>query len=413
MNNVEYATRQSVAVLRMNNPPVNGLSFGLRRGLLQALDSALADANVRAVILTGSDSVFSAGADVREFGTPQAGMEPTLLSVIRAFDSSPKPVVAAISGTCFGGGFELALGCHWRVAKADASLGLPEVKLGLVPGAGGTQRLPRAIGLERALNMIVAGDPQPASAFAGTPLIDAIAQGELLPAAVAFAERVVAEGRPLRRLRDMKVDAAGADAYLQFARNSVRGASKNLPAPLQCVEAIAAAVSMPFEEGLKFERTLFMQLMNSPESRALRHVFAAERAAGKIEGLPADASVRAIRKVGVIGAGTMGTGIAMAFANGGFSVVVLETNQEALDRGMANVRKTYESSLKKGKLGQEQFDQRIASIKPTLSYDDFRDADLVIEAVFESMEVKQQVFEKLDALAKPGAILASNTSALD
>ncbi|SPJ18442.1 3-hydroxyacyl-CoA dehydrogenase [Burkholderiales bacterium] len=413
MDNLSYSVRGNVAVLTLNNPPVNGLGFRLRSDLLSAFDRAQNDPQVRALVLYGGDTVFSGGADVREFGSPKASMEPNLPSVIRALESSAKPVVAAIAGNCLGGGLELALGCHWRVAKADASLGLPEVKLGLLPGAGGTQRLPRAIGLEPALNMIVSGEAQSASTFAATALVDVVVDGELLPQALAFAEKLIADARPLRRLRDLKVDAPAAEAYLQFARNSVRAGAGNLPAPLRCVDAVAASVSTPFEEGLRIERAAFIELMNTPESRALRHVFAAERAAGKVDGLPADTPLREVRRIGVIGAGTMGGGIAMSFANAAYPVVLLEASQAALDKGLATIRKNYLHTLSKGKISQEQVDQRLALIQPTLSYQDLRGADLIIEAVFENMEVKQPVFEMLDKVAKAGAILASNTSTLD
>ncbi len=413
MDNLSYSVRGNVAVLTLNNPPVNGLGFRLRSDLLSAFDRAQNDPQVRALVLFGGETVFSGGADVREFGSPKASMEPNLPSVIRALESSAKPVVAAIAGNCLGGGLELALGCHWRVAKADASLGLPEVKLGLLPGAGGTQRLPRAIGLEPALNMIVSGEARSASTFAATALVDVVVDGELLPQALAFAEKLIADERPLRRLRDLKVDAPAAEAYLQFARNSVRAVAGNLPAPLRCIDAVAASVSTPFEEGLRIERAAFIELMNTPESRALRHVFAAERAAGKVDGLPADTPLREVRRVGVIGAGTMGGGIAMSFANAAYPVVLLEASQAALDKGLATIRKNYLNTLSKGKISQEQVDQRLALIQPTLSYQDLRGADLIIEAVFENMEVKQPVFEMLDKVAKAGAILASNTSTLD
>jgi len=413
MDPLDYAVHGPVAVLTFSNSPVNGLGHAVRRGIVEALDRAVADAKVRAVVLTGGPSVFSGGADVREFGTPKSTLAPNLPDVIRALERAPKPVVAAIAGNCLGGGLELALGCHWRVARRDASLGLPEVKLGLLPGAGGTQRLPRAIGLEPALNLIVSGEARPAAAFAGTALVDEAVEGDVVAAAVAFAERVAAEGRPLRRLRDAAVDAAGADALLQFARNHVKAASRHLPAPLQCVEAVAAAVAQPFDDALAFERSLFFQLMNTPQSRALRHAFAAERAATKVDGLPADMPRREVRSVGIVGAGTMGGGIAMAFVNAGIPVVLLETSQLALDKGLATIRRNYEGSLKKGKLTAEQLDRRIASITPALAYDAFANVDLAIEAVFEDIDVKRQVFESLERVARPGAILASNTSALD
>ena len=411
MPNAHYQVRGRTAVISMDNPPVNGLSFALRTDVLAALDQANADPNVKAIVLTGHGHDFSGGADIRELGTPKTASEPTLPTLIRAVEDSAKPVVAAIAGTCLGGGLELALGAHFRVALAKAQLGLPEVKLGLIPGAGGTQRLPRVLGLEAALNMIVSGNPVPAGKLAGTGLLDQVVEVDLLDAALALAEAVVSENRPARRARDRKVDYPRADAYLQFARNSVAAAA--FPAPVKAVEAVAASVTKPFEEGLKFERELFFTLMASPESRALRHVFAAERAAGKIPGIAADTPVRPIDSVGVIGAGTMGGGITMNFINAGIPVVLLETKQEALDRGLATIRKNYESSLKKGKLTEAELVERMARITPTLSYDALRDVDLVIEAVFEDIGVKEQVFTQLDAVIKPGAILASNTSALN
>ncbi|MFP5486066.1 MAG: 3-hydroxyacyl-CoA dehydrogenase NAD-binding domain-containing protein [Gammaproteobacteria bacterium] len=407
-----YAVHGPVAVVTLNNPPVNGLGHALRSGIVAALDQALADPQVTAIVLTGSARAFSGGADVREFGTPKAGQEPTLPSVIRALDASTKPVVAAIAGVCLGGGLELALGCHYRVAAPDASLGLPEVKLGLLPGAGGTQRLPRLIGLEPALNMIVSGQPVPAKAFAGTPLVHALIEGDLVEGAVAYAAQVAARGEPLPRARDLKVQQPNADAFLQFARNTVAATSKPFPAPLQCVEAVAASLK-PFDEGLQTERTLFQALMQTPESRALRHVFQAERAAAKVPGLPEGTVLRPIARVGVIGAGTMGGGITMNFLNAGIPVVLLEMKQEALDRGLATIRKNYENSMKKGKLKPEQVEQRMGFITPTLEYAALKDADLIVEAVFEEMGVKEAVFRQLDAVAKPGAILASNTSYLD
>ena len=407
-----YAVHGPVAVVTLNNPPVNGLGHALRSGIVAALDQALADPQVQAIVLTGSARAFSGGADVREFGTPKAGQEPTLPSVIRALDGATKPVVAAIAGVCLGGGLELALGCHYRVALPDASLGLPEVKLGLLPGAGGTQRLPRLIGLEPALHMIVSGQPVPADAFAGTPLVHALIEGDLVEGAVAFAAQVAARGEPLPRARDLKVKQPNADAFLQFARNTVAAASKPFPAPLQCVEAVAASLK-PFDEGLQTERTLFQALMQTPESRALRQVLQAERAAAKVPGLPEGTPLRPIARVGVIGAGTMGGGITMNFLNAGIPVVLLEMKQEALDRGLATIRKNYENSMKKGKLKPEQVEQRMGLITPTLEYAALKDADLIVEAVFEEMGVKEAVFRQLDAVAKPGAILASNTSYLD
>lgn len=415
MNNdaVKYEVRGTVAIVTMTKPPVNGLGADLRVGIADAVELANQDAAIQSIVLTGSDKTFSGGADVTEFGTAKSLREPNLRVLIDLIESNQKPVVAAIAGNCLGGGLELALGCHFRVALADASLGLPEVKLGLLPGAGGTQRLPRLIGLEAALNIIVSGNPVVAAKLKGTPLIDELVEGDLVVAALAFAERVVAEKRPLKRVRDLKVRDPQPDAFLQFAKNMVAATVKNFPAPLKCVEAVAASYSKPFDEGMKLEREFFQALMNTPESRALRHVFAAERAAAKIADIPDGTVARTVASVGVIGAGTMGGGITMSFVNVGIPVVLLEASQEALDKGLTTIRKNYESSLKKGKLTQDKLDQYMGLIKPTLSYDDFRSVDLVIEAVFESMEVKEKVFKTLDDVCKPGAILASNTSALN
>ena len=410
---VSYQARGPVAVITMDRPPVNSLGAPLRVGIADAMDRAAADAAVQAVVLVGTARAFSAGADVTEFGTPSAAREPNLRVLITLVEAMDKPVVAAISGQCLGGGFELAMGCHFRVALADAQLGLPEVKIGLIPGATGTQRLPRLIGLEAALNMVVGGAPMAAAKFAGTPLIDQIIEGDLTDGAVAFANQVLADKRPIQRVRDMKIKDATGEAFVQFARNTVGGMSKNFPAPLKCVEAVALSLTKPFDLGVAGERELFMQLMQSPESRALRHVFAAERAAAKIPGLPEGTQPRKIASVGVIGAGTMGGGITMNFLNAGIPVVLLEMKQEALDKGLATIRRNYENSMKKGKLKPEQVEQRMGLVTPTLSYDAFATVDLVIEAVFENMEVKQTVFTTLDAVCTPGAILASNTSYLN
>jgi 3-hydroxyacyl-CoA dehydrogenase len=414
MNNPVTSTRHNkVIVLAMNHPPINGLSLALRQGLLAGLDEALADDSVQAIVITGTDKAFSGGADIKEFGTKRPKQEPNLGTLIRMMEASKKPVVAAISGVCLGGGFELAMGCHFRVALTSAKLGLPEVKLGLLPGAGGTQRLPRLVGLQRALNMIVKGTHESAASFKGTRLLDEVVEFDVVSRAVAFAERVVTEGRVLVRVRDLKVVEPLHEPFLQFARANVAAMSPNFPAPLECVEAVAAAVTKPMDEGLRLEREAFVRLMVSPASEAMRHAFKAERAAMKIPDVPDDTPQRAVNSVGVIGAGTMGGGIAMCFANAGILVTILETTQEALDKGVGIVRRNYENTMKKGKLTSEQVEQRMALVKPSLSYDDLRNVDLVIEAVFETMEVKKVVFEKLDAVIKPGAILASNTSALD
>ena len=408
-----YDVRGRTAVITFDFPPVNGLGAQLRGALMESLDRAIADAQVHAIVITGTPKAFSGGADVKEFGTPAAGREPRLPLLIASMEDSPKPVIAAIAGICLGGGLELALGAHYRVARADARIALPEVKLGLLPGAGGTQRLPRAVGLERALNMILSGETVPASDFSGSALMDVVTEGDVVDAALALAEKVVAENLPRKRLRDRKVQDPQAEAFLQFARNSVATGAGPYPAPLKCVEMVALSLNKPFDEALRLERAAFIELMGTAESRALRHVFGAERAAGKIADLPEGVPLRKIDTVGVIGAGTMGGGISMNLLNVGIPVVLLETQQDALDRGIATIRRNYENSAKKGKLTAAQVEQRMALLTPTLDYAALADTDLVIEAVFENMDVKQKVFAQLDKICKPGAILASNTSYLN
>jgi 3-hydroxyacyl-CoA dehydrogenase len=343
--------------------------------------------------------------------------EPNLLSVILAVENSAKPVVAAIHTVCMGGGLELALGCHYRIAAPGCSVALPEVKLGLIPGAGGTQRLPRALGVEPALNMIVSGEPVKSELLAmipGQKLFDKMASSVEALAAEALAYAMeVSEARPLPLVRNLPCRHPQGDAYFQFARNMVKGMAKNYPAPAKCVDAVEAATKQKFDVGMVTERDIFINLMWTPESRALRHVFMAERAASKIPDVPADTAQRAINSVAIIGAGTMGGGIAMNFLNAGIPVKMLEMKQEALDRGLATIAKNYESQVKKGKLKQDKYEQRMSLLTTTLSYDDLSDADMVIEAVFEELGVKEAVFKELDRVMKPGAILASNTSTLD
>jgi 3-hydroxyacyl-CoA dehydrogenase len=413
MSKVDFEVSGAVAVLRLDNPPVNSLGHELRRSIVEALARAEDDTAVKAVVLIGSGKGFSGGADIREFGTPKSLAAPNLHGVLRAAEDCTKPVIAAIDGVCMGGGLELALACHYRIATPDAQLALPEVKLGLLPGAGGTQRLPRVVGLERALNMIVSGNPVRAEELRGTALFDALASGELRAAALDLAQALIAAGRGPKRVRDLKVKMPNAEAYLQFARNTVKGLAGPYPAPPACVEALTAALKEPFEAGLKRERELFVTLMASPESAALRHIFQAERAASHINGMPESVATRPINRVGVVGAGTMGGGIAMSFINAGLPVTLLETTQEALDRGLANMRRNYQGALRKGSLTEARLEQRLALITPTLEYEALRAADLVVEAVFEDLEVKRKVFERLDRVVKRGAILASNTSTLN
>jgi 3-hydroxyacyl-CoA dehydrogenase len=413
----EYKVHGDVAVITMNNPPVNGLGHATRVALAGGIDQANADPAVKAVVITGAGKAFSGGADIKEFGTPRAIQDPNLLSVILACENSAKPIVAAIHSVTMGGGLELALGCHYRIAAPGANIALPEVKLGLIPGAGGTQRLPRVLGVEPALNLIVSGEPVKSELLAQLPgqkLFDRMAASpeSLLEEAIAFA-RSVADARPLPLVRNLPCGHPMGDAYFGFARNMVKGMAKNFPAPAKCVDAIEAATKKKFDEGMVYEREIFTALMFTPESRALRHLFMAERAASKIVDVPEDTPQRPIARVAVIGAGTMGGGISMNFLNAGIPVTILEMKQEAIERGVATMRKNYESQVKRGKLKQDKYEERMALLKTTLSYDEIRDADLVIEAVFEEMGVKQKVFEQLDEVMKKGAILASNTSTLN
>jgi 3-hydroxyacyl-CoA dehydrogenase len=413
MNHTHYDTQQGVAVIRLDNAPVNGLSHAVRQGIVAAIRQAETDSAVTAIILVGSQNLFSGGADMREFGTPAVSAAPNLLSVIHIVETATKPVIAAISGACMGGGLELALGCHFRVVAAGAQLALPEVKIGLLPGAGGTQRLPRILGVEAALNMIVSGETVAADMLKSTPLFDAFIEGDLLAGAIAFAHQVVTEKRPLKRVRDLKVSHPKPDAFFMFVRNSVGAVSKNYPAPLKCVEAVQACLTQSIEEGMQTEARLFAELYLSSESQALRHLFLSERQAAKVEGVSSDAKPRKVASVGIIGAGTMGSGIAINFLLAGIPVTMLETQQTALDRGTQHIADYLADRVSKRKMKPEKAQALRALLKPTLSYDDLAQVDLVIEAVFENMDVKKAVFEQLDSVCKPGAILASNTSTLD
>ena len=413
----DYKVHGDVAVISLNNPPVNGLGLSTRQAITEGVEKAVQDASVKAIVITGHGKAFSGGADIREFGSPKATQEPNLLSVIAQIENCVKPVVAAVHTVAMGGGLELALGCHYRIAAPGASIALPEVKIGLIPGAGGTQRLPRVLGVEPALNMIVSGEPIKSEMLAmlpGQKLFDKMAASpeSLMDEALQFA-REVADVRPLPRVRDLPCKHPQGDAYFQFTRNMVKGMAKNYPAPPKCVDAVQAATKKKFDEGMVLERELFINLMWTPECRALRHLFTSQRAASKIADVPDTTPTRAIKQVAVIGAGTMGGGISMNFLNVGIPVKILETKQEALDRGIATIKKNYEAQVKKGKLKEDKYAQRMALLTSTLSYDDIKDADLVIEAVFEEMGVKETVFKQLDAVMKPGAILASNTSTLD
>ena len=413
MASTDPRSPQNVVVITLDGPPVNALSFNIRTLIADGLENAFNDDSIEAVVITGRGAAFCGGADVTEFNSGKMFTAPNLADLFEQIENAPKPVIAAINGLALGGGLELAMACHYRVAVAQAPLGLPEVKLGILPGAGGTQRLPRLVGVERALNMIVSGNPVTARELADSGLLDEVVEADVLVAAMAFAQRAASERLPLQKARDLKIEFPNAEAFFDFARVAIASVARKFPAPGKCIDAVEAAVLKPFDDGLKVEAALFLELLNSPESKALRHVFFATRAAAKVPDIPSDTALRTIKSVAVIGAGTMGGGIAMNFANAGIPVMVLEMEQTALDKGLGVVRKNYESTLKKARLTQAQFDQRIGRITGTLSYEDLANADLIIEAVFEDLDVKKQVFETLAKIAKPGAILASNTSTLD
>ncbi len=409
---VDLVTEGTVAVVTVNSPPVNALSANVRTGIAEAVQKAGADPAVKAVVIHCAGRTFIAGADITEFGKPPKGVP--LNEVNAILEACPKPVVAAIHGTALGGGLELALSCHYRVAVPSAKLGLPEVKLGLVPGAGGTQRLPRLVGVERALEVIAFGEPMKAAEAASHGLVDAVVgEGSLKADAVAFAEKLIADAAPLKKVRD-RADKLSADpaVFAAFRKANARK-FRGFEAPEACIQCVEAAVSMPFDEGLKFERDTIMRLMVGTQSLAQRYVFFAERQAAKIPDVPEGTPTRTIAKVGIIGAGTMGGGIAMNFVNVGIPVTIVETKQEALDRGLSVIRKNYENTARRGRLSMADVETRMGRFTPTLDLSALSDCDLIIEAVFENMEIKKEVFGRLDAIAKPGAILATNTSYLD
>jgi 3-hydroxyacyl-CoA dehydrogenase len=409
---IDYRIDRSVAVISFANPPVNGLSHAVRAGISAALERAQSDPSVQGIVLTGAGGLFSGGADIREFGTLASMADPTLRQLIEMVETSAKPVIAAIAGTCLGGGLELALAAHYRVARADAKLGLPEVKLGLVPGAGGTQRLPRLVGVEKAIDMIVSGEPVPAEELAHTALLDQVVDGDPLAGAVELGASADVVTRPPPRTRDMRLNEPNLAALCEAARARLRMERPLLPAPMRAVDAIEAA-GKPFDEGLAFERHAFLELMETPESKGLRYAFFAERAAAKVDGITPSTSVRPLDQAAVIGAGTMGAGIAVALLDAGIPLWLVEADQAALDRGLARIAGIYDGQVKKGRLTVSERDRRLALLQPTLSYETIGQADVVIEAVFEAMEVKREVFVALDRVMKPGAVLATNTSTLD
>ena len=407
---VSFTKEGNVGLITVNNPPVNALSQAVRAGIKASIEKGIADQEVAAMIILCEGRTFIAGADIREFGKPP--MEPSLPDVVQFIEDSPKPVVAAIHGTALGGGLEIPLGCHFRIAMSSAKVGLPEVKLGLLPGAGGTQRLPRVAGVQSALEMITSGTPIAAAKAKSMGILDEVVDGDLKAAALAFAKKVVDEKRPIRKVSSLAAKVDSPSVFEDFTKSIARK-SRGFIAPFKCIEAVKAAVELPFAEGMKRERAIFVELQASDQSKAQRHVFFAEREVVRIPGLPDDQPTREIKSVGILGAGTMGGGIAMCFVNAGIPVVLLEVKQEFLDKGLSVIKKNYANTVAKGSLKQEVMDKRMSLIKPTLSYDDLKNVDLVIEAVFEDMAVKKEVFAKLEAVCKPGAILASNTSYLN
>jgi 3-hydroxyacyl-CoA dehydrogenase len=410
---VHYEVRDRIAIVTLDNPPVNSLGLAVRKGILAALDRAGSDAAVVAIVLTGAGRAFSAGADINEFSSGKSLQAPSLWTVLEDIEGSAKPVVAAIHTLALGGGLELALAAHYRVAAPGSKVGLPEVNIGILPGAGGTQRLPRAIGLEQALSMITSGEPVLVDGLAQTRFLDRLVEADLLTGAIAFAHEVASRKGPHPRIRDWAIEHPNAEGFLEFARPLIAAQSANVPAPLKCFEAVAATATKPFEVGLQIERDGFNYLVGTPQSKSLRHAFFSERAASKIPDLPENIQERPIRSVGVIGAGTMGRGIAINYLNVGIPVTLVDATQQALEQGVANIRATYESSLKKGQISRQILEERLGLLQSSLLYGDLRTADLIIEAVFEDYGVKEAVFKQLDAIAKSGAILATNTSNLD
>ena len=410
---VRYEAENGIAVITVDNPPVNALSPGVPQGIVDALDKGNADPAVKAMVLIGAGRSFIAGADIRQFGKDSAAPAPTRRHY-DVMDEGPKPVVAAIHGYALGGGLETALACHYRIAVPSAKVGLPEVLIGILPGAGGTQRLPRLIGPKAALDMITTGRHVAADEAHRLGIIDELAPEDgLKAAAIAFA-RKIADARPLPRIRDRNDKLAeGTPALFEATRKAIARRARNQRAPYACIEAVEAACAMPFDEGCKLERKLFDEQVNSEEARALRYAFFAEREIARIPFIPRETPLRPTDSAAVVGAGTMGGGIAMSFADNGYDVMITDATPEALQRGMARIRANYETSVKRGSLAQDEMERRFARIYPVPSLDAIKDCDVVIEAAFEQIPIKEDIFKKLDAIIKPGALLFSNTSGID
>ncbi|MFO0807177.1 MAG: 3-hydroxyacyl-CoA dehydrogenase NAD-binding domain-containing protein [Gemmataceae bacterium] len=418
MTDLVSVTRHGdIGVITIDNPPVNAIGPGVPEGILAALESLRGDDTIQAIVLAGAGRTFCGGADIKEFGkltSGQRSLDIGLDPMLDALESCPKPVVCAIHGTAFGGGLEMAMACHYRVAVPGSQVGQPEVKIGLIPGAGGTQRLPRLAGVAKAAEMCAGGEPVRAADALACGILDKLIEGDLVPGAIAFAREFL--GKPPRRTRDLtaKLGTAAANApILAMVRDQVAKKARGMIAPAKAVDAVEAAIELPFADGLKREASLFRECLFSDQSKALIHVFFAEREVAKVPGIAKDTPRIPIRRAAVVGAGTMGGGIAMTYANAGIPVLLKEADQAALQRGLDVIQKNYAATVQKGRLSQAQMDERLARIEPTLSYDRFAEADIVVEAVFEGMSLKKQVFAELDRVARPDAILATNTSTLD
>jgi 3-hydroxyacyl-CoA dehydrogenase len=414
---VQLSRIDGVAVITINNPPVNALSPGVPEGIANAIERIDQDSGTQAAVLIGGGRTFVAGADLKEFVKMTSGERPRgegLLPLLRRIEDCGKPIVVAIHGSAFGGGLELAMACHYRVASPDAQLGQPEVKLGIIPGAGGTQRLPRLAGTAKAVTMCAEGNPIGAQEALKLGIVDRLIEGDLLAGAVVFAREVAGKPAPKTRERTEKLGTpAGNDPIFAAARDNARKKQRGMIAPLAAIDAVEAGTKLPFEEGCKIEQKHFLDCLFSEQSKALIHVFFAEREVSKIPGLPKETPTIPVNSVAILGAGTMGGGIAMVFANAGIPVLLKEVDQPLLDRGMANIQKNYANSVKRGRFTQQFVDERLKMIKPILNYDGVGDVDMVVEAVFEGMTLKKEVFGQLDRICKPGAILATNTSTLD
>jgi 3-hydroxyacyl-CoA dehydrogenase len=416
VNMINYTQYGKISVITLNNAPVNALSAKVRQGLRDSLNNAWADPSVDGIVITSALPLFCAGADISEFSGDSFSAEPYMPALLQELENSPKLVVAAINGATFGGGLEVVLACHYRMALLWAKLGLPEVTLGILPGAGGTQRLPRLAGAKMALELITSGKPVTAKQALDAGFVDAVYEDEeeFLAASIDYTEMLLANKAPLRTCAELSVDMTDLpESFFDDFRQSIARKTRGFFAPERCIQAVEAACTLPLKEGLKKEAELFQECIASSQARAQQHLFFAERQCAVIPDIPKGTPVRDVKSVGVIGAGLMGGGIAMNFINAGIPVKLLDVNQEALDRGLGAIRKNYESSVKRGRFTSEQVEEWMALLKGVLAYENLADADLVIEAVFENMELKQQIFGKLDEVCKPGAILASNTSTLD